>query len=86
MRLFTYTLSSGDISIGFQDGVTQISIQASAAGTCIVTGNIPFKGLTPNQITINNGQSLTIMTPTSSPLDGVVISHVAGDIDILIGF
>jgi hypothetical protein len=86
MRLFTYTLSSGSISINSGDGVTQISLQANTSSSLDITGNISFKGLSPNAITLDAGQSLTITTPTQSPLDGVVITHVSGSVDILIGF
>lgn len=86
MRLFTYTLSSGSIAIDSTDGVTQISIQANSGGSATVQGNFPFKGLSANAITLSDGQSLTVTTPTQSPLDGVVITHVGGDVDILIGF
>lgn len=86
MRLFTYTLSSGSISIAESDGVTQITIQANASSSANVTGNIGFKALTPNAVSLNDGQSLTITTPTYSPLDGVTIAWVSGTIDIVIGF
>ncbi len=86
MRLFTYTLSSGSINILNTDGVTQISVQANQSSSATITGNFPFKGLSPNAISLNDGQSLTITTPTNSPLDGVTIAWVSGTIDIVIGF
>lgn len=86
MRLFTYTLSSGSINILSTDGVTQISLQANSSSSATISGNIPFKNLSPNAITLSDGQTLTITTPTNSPLDGVTIAWVSGTIDILIGF
>lgn len=86
MRLFTYTLSSGSINIVNTDGVTQISIQANQSSGATITGNFPFKSLSPNAISLTDGQSITITTPTNSPLDGVTIAWVSGTVDIVIGF
>jgi hypothetical protein len=86
MRLFTKTLSSGSITINSGDGVTQISIQANQGGSATITGNFPFKSLTSNAVLLENGESITITTPTNSPLDGVVIAQVSGDVDVVIGF
>jgi hypothetical protein len=85
MRLFTYTLSSGSLSINTADGVTQISVESNASSECTIEGNFPFKGLTSGPITLEAGQSITVMAQPNSPLDGVVITHVSGTIDILIG-
>lgn len=85
MRLFTYELTSGSIFISGYDGVTQISIQANPSSACNVQGNIGFSGLNSNAIEIANGESITITTPTNSPLDGVTITHVSGTVDLLIG-
>lgn len=86
MRLFTYELSSGSLSIASSDGVTQISVQANPSSSGTIEGNFPFKGLSSNAITLEGGESFTIQTPTNSPLDGVTITHLSGTIDILIGF
>lgn len=86
MRIFTYTLSSGSISIDAADGVTQLSIQANSSSSGTITGNIGFKALLPNSITLENGESLTITTPTNTPIDGLVIGWVGGTIDVVIGF
>ena len=86
MRIFTYTLSTGSLSINTQDGVTQLSVEANQGSECTVEGNFPFKGLTSGPIVLEGGQSITLMTySSSSPLDGVVITHVSGTIDSLIG-
>lgn len=85
MRLFTFTMSSGGMVISKDDGVTQITIQANASSSCSILGNIPFAGVSPNALTISDGQALTIEAPTQSPLDGVTITHISGSIDIVIG-
>ena len=86
MRLFTYELTSGSLSIDFYDGVTQISIQANPSSSANIQGNFTFKGLPSNAIELSAGESITIQTPTNSPVDGFTITHVSGSIDILIGF
>lgn len=86
MRLFTYTLSSGSITITAIDGVTMLSVQAALNGAATVTGNFTFQGTLSNSITVSDGQSLTITTPTNSPLDGVVVAWVNGSADVVIGF
>lgn len=86
MRIFTYTLNGANsMTISSTDGVNQISIQAKASGSCTVLGNIGFKGLTPNAVTLSDGQSLTLTSTPNTPLDGIVITAVAGDTDIIIG-
>ncbi len=86
MRLFTYELTSGSLSISSIDGVTQISVQANPSSSGTIQGNFSFQGISSNAITLEGGESFTIQTPTNSPLDGVTITHVSGTIDILIGF
>lgn len=86
MRLHTRTLTSGSVTIVASDGVTQISVQANPSSSGTVTGNFPFQGTNANAITLQDGQALTITTPTNSPLDGVVIAWVSGSIDLVIGF
>lgn len=86
MQLFTYTLTAGSISISAADGVTQLSISANDKSSCTVSGAFTFKGIPSNAVTLSNGQSLTITTPTYSPLDNVTIAWVSGSTDLLIGF
>ena len=85
MRLFTYTLSSGSVTINSSDGVTMITVQSAINGSATITGNVGFNGLSPSSVTIASGQSFTITTPTYSPLDGVTIAWVSGSADIVIG-
>lgn len=86
MRLFTYELSSGSLSIASGDGVTQMSIQANPSSSCTIKGNFSFKGNTSTPIVLSNGESITVQTATNSPLDGVTIEWVSGTVDVLIGF
>ena len=85
MRLFTYTLSSGSVTINASDGVTMLTVQSATNGSATITGNVGFQNLSFSSITIASGQSFTITTPTNSPLDGVTIAWVSGSADIVIG-
>jgi len=88
MRFFTYTLTSGSITIDSMDGAMFVSVQCdSTTGSCQVSGNIPFKNLTPNAVTLGAGQGVNIsaLSP-ASPLDGLTIAWVSGSVDVLIGF
>jgi hypothetical protein len=88
MNFFTYTLTSGSLSIASSDGAMFVSIQCdSSTGSCSVVGSIPFKGLPPNAVTLTAGQGVNIsaMSP-ASPLDGITITWIAGSVDVLVGF
>jgi hypothetical protein len=54
---------------------------------CTVNGNIPFKGLPSQAVTLGSGEGINIsaLSP-ASPLDGITITHVAGNVDLLVGF
>jgi hypothetical protein len=64
-----------------------LSVQCATSSSCTVLGNLPFKGLTPANVTLDASQgiNLSALTPVS-PLDGITITRVSGSIDILIGF
>jgi hypothetical protein len=88
MRFFTTTLTSGSLSISAIDGAMFVSIQNdSTTGSCTVGGNIPFKGVQPTAVTLTAGQGVNIsaLSP-ASPLDGITITWVAGNVDVLVGF
>ena len=88
MRFFTTTLTSGSLTIGSVDGAMFVSIQNdSTTGSCTVAGNIPFKGVNPSAVTLTAGQGVNIsaLSP-ASPLDGITITWVAGNVDVLVGF
>lgn len=88
MRFFTYSLTSGSITINSTDSAMFVSLQCdSSTGSCNVAGNFPFKNLTPNAVTLGAGQgiNLSALSP-QNPLDGLTITWVSGTIDIVIGF
>ena len=88
MGLFTYTLSSGSLTISQSDYAMFVSVQCdSSTGGCNVIGNLPFKGLASTSVALGAGQGVTIsaMSPTA-PLDGITITWVSGTVDVIIGF
>lgn len=86
MVFYTTTLSSGTLEINSADGAMMVSIEPNSGSSCTVLGSLPFKGLTPNAITLDANQVLTLsaQSPTS-PLSGLVITHVSGTVDIVVG-
>lgn len=87
MTFFTYTLSSGSLAINKADGASFLSVQTDASsGQCTVLGSMPFKGLSPNAVSLSNGEGVNFSSPTpSSPLDGITVTWVAGSVDIIVG-
>ena len=88
MRWFTYTMTSGSMTINYPLGVQYISIQADEAtnGSFSVLGNIPFNGLQPNAVTLLTGYGTNFIAETpNSPIDGLTITWVSGNVDIIIG-
>ena len=85
MRFFTYTLTTGSIYIQDTDGASFLSIQNGASDSCTVRGNLTFKGLSSNAVTIGNNQGISLASPPTDTLDGITITHVSGNVDILIG-
>ena len=87
MQIYTTTLSSGELVINREDGANTLSVQVKEGGEALFTGNIPFQGVTPSQITLSGGQIFNYSaTSPQSPLDGITIAWVSGDIDIIVGF
>lgn len=88
MRFWTYTLTSGSLTLNSADGALFISILSDAAtGNCTVLGGIPFKNINSAPVTVANGEGLNFSAISPSfPLDGITITHVAGSIDIIVGF
>ena len=88
MQFWTYTLTSGSLTINTADGAMFVSIKCdSTSGACSVLGSIPFKGLSPNACDLGTGEGVNIsaLSP-QSPLDGITITWLGGSVDILIGF
>lgn len=88
MTFWTYTLSSGSLTINARDFAYFLSLQAdNTSGACTVLGGIPFKGINSSVVNITAGQGINLSAlSTSSPLSGITITWVAGTIDIVVGF
>lgn len=86
MRYWTQTLSAGSITINATDGVTALTIQANSSSSCQILGNLTFKGLSSNNVILENGESWTSTSAANSPIDGLTITWVSGTIDLLIEF
>lgn len=89
MNIFTKTLNIAEIiSIQKSDGVMQLSVQASpAGGSFSISGGIPFQNMQPSEITLTDGQSITLNSynPTI-PITGVTITCLSGNVDFMVGF
>lgn len=88
MRFWTYSLTSGSLVINAVDGASFVSVQNDAStGSCSVLGNIPFKGINPNAVTLTAGVGVNFSASSpQSPLDGITITWIAGVVDIVVGF
>jgi hypothetical protein len=88
MRFFTYELTSGSLTVNQIDGVMFISVQCDAvSGSCQVLGSIGFQNLTSTAVTLTAGQGINVsaLSPAST-LAGLTITHLAGNVSILIGY
>jgi hypothetical protein len=87
MRFFTFSLTSGTLSISQNDGAMFLSVQCSDSSSCTIAGNQPFKTLTSTAVTLgaSQGINLSAVSP-ASPLDGITVTWISGSIDILVGF
>lgn len=88
LRLFTYTLTNGSITIAASDNVQKLSL-ICRQGTISFEGNSTFQSLTSNSIEFAAGFGTTIVSGTiATPIDGVTITALTGaDIaDIEIAF
>jgi hypothetical protein len=73
LNVFTYTLTDNSMNIDASDNVVRISVICSS-GVITIDGNVIFKGLSSNAVTLATGQGITITSPNVSlPLDGFVI-------------
>ena len=88
MVFWTFPLTAGSINIDASDNAMFLSIQCDpAGGSCTVKGSVPFKGVMPLPVTISAGEGVNFNAPSpTSPLGGIEIVHVAGTVDLLIGF
>ena len=79
-------MSSGVISISYTDEVLQLSLQANSSSSCNVSGNFTFQGTPSSNVTLSNGEGLTLTALSlNSPLDGITVTWLSGTIDIIIG-
>ena len=85
MRYFTYTLTTGTFVLNFNDGARFLSVSCGATDTCTVTGDLPFKGLSPTAVAIGNNSGISLSSDATSPLSGITVTQVSGSIDILVG-
>jgi len=87
MQIFTTTLTSGSLVLNRQDGAMVISIQSATGSSCLFTGNLPFKGVTPTPVTLTDSQIFNFAASSpQSPLEGITITWVSGTVDIVVGF
>jgi hypothetical protein len=88
MRFWTYTLTSGSITLNKEDGAFFISIQTQATSSaCSVLGAIPFKTINPTPVILQDGQGANFSAQSAaSVLDGITITWISGSIDLIIGF
>lgn len=87
MKFFTYSLTSGTLTIDKADGALWLSvITGGSSSSCTVTGNISFKGLSPTAVSLSNGQGFTLGAEPFSAIDGVVVTFGSGTVSVLIGF
>lgn len=87
MQIYTTTLTTGTLVLNREDGAQVLSIQTKNDAQALFTGNLPFKGVLPTPITLQEGQVFNYAASSpASPLDGITITHVSGDVDIVVGF
>lgn len=87
MQIFTTTLIAGSLTIDKADGIQFVSIKCDAGGSCTILGTLPFKTTPSSAVTLSAGEGLNLNTNlSSSPLDGIVITWVAGSIDIIMTY
>lgn len=85
MRFFTYALTTGTFVLNFSDGARFLSVSCGASDTCTVTGDLPFKGLSPTSVSIGNNSGISLSSDPTSPLSGITITQVSGTVDIVVG-
>ena len=87
MKVHTTTLTAGNtLVINSVDGAMMVSVQPNTGASCTFNGGITFKGTSSTALTLQNSQVLTVsaLSP-ASPLDGITITAVSGDTDVIIG-
>ena len=85
MRYFTYTLTTGTLVLTPSDGARFLSVSCGATDTCTITGDLPFKGLSPTAVSIGNNSGISLSSDATSSLSGITITYGSGSVDILVG-
>ena len=88
MTFYTTELTSGSISINRSDGISFLSIKTdSSSGSCTLLGAGTFQGgsSAPVTLSLGDGANLSSVSP-ASPLDGITITHLAGNVSIILGY
>lgn len=87
-RVHTRALS-GSLTISNNDSEPPV-LRASLivqSGTCTITGNFNYQGVSSNSITLSAGQTDTITaTGPNAPLDGITITAIGGITNIMLSF
>jgi hypothetical protein len=80
-NVFTFTLTSGSITVSSSDNVTKLSV-ICRLGSITFVGNSTFQDIPSDAVQLNEGQGVTLSaSAVSNPIDGVTItSSGAGDI------
>jgi len=98
MTFFTYTLTGSDafggvISINANDNASFVSVVPMASSSCSVEASGTFGNGTSAPIVPSTAVSLTAgqganfqSSSTASPLDGIVIKWLSGNVNVIIGF
>jgi hypothetical protein len=87
MTFFTKTLTEGTFIVTAAEGASMISVQPQTSSTCNFIGSGTYNGENSSSITLSNNNTLTISSSSpTSPLNGITITWVAGNIDIIVGF
>lgn len=77
-NVFTYTLSSGSLTINASQNVVRLTVLCKS-GTLSFLGNAQFNGLTSDANTLSAGQGVTLTSASiSQPLDGITLTAATG--------
>lgn len=89
MQVTTLVLTENQtITINEEDGVQSISVMADpTGGQFSILGNIPFKGIVPQQITLSDSTGVTLVANNpQNVVSGLTITWVSGIVQVVIGW
>ena len=87
MNTFTKRITSSQtITINASDGVMSLSVEAAPSGGSFnFLGSYEFKGITPSNLILTDGESISLIaSSTSKTLSGITIQWVSGIVNVLI--